>query len=285
LEESLNHLKLVPSLKEIYFTGNPCTDWKSCRELTIALCEQIQFYDGKDVLHSERILAKQNLNDLLIDLNTEIEMKKFKEATNPIETNENSYTRENRRKMYLEMAQEKEAKEKKKNPEKFEEKKKESTMYYPNGEARQCNEGKYEYKLLEWDDPEYTFFEIKVPKYMDTSLIDVNLQPKLVSIRIKGKLTQLRLNDEIQVEKSEVTRSQVTGMLHIKMPKVEINQSVATLKKKDNKENQKEKENISQSQLANTKEDKTSKTKEEAKTNKKPEKKIDYTLDDIPDLE
>lgn len=77
-------------------------------------------------------------------------------------------------------------------------------MYKADGEIRQCNEGKYKFSLREWDDPQYTFFEIEVPKYMDTSLVDVNLNPKWVSVRIKGKLTQLKFNDEIFVDKSEV---------------------------------------------------------------------------------
>ena len=38
-----------------------------------------------------------------------------------------------------------------------------------DGDLRQCNEGRYSYKLLEFDDPEYSFFIIEVPKYMDTS--------------------------------------------------------------------------------------------------------------------
>ena len=46
-------------------------------------------------------------------------------------------------------------------------------MYYPNGEPRQCNEGKYEFTLLEWDDPEFVTFEMKLPKYMDTSYVDL----------------------------------------------------------------------------------------------------------------
>lgn len=43
--------------------------------------------------------------------------------------------------------------------------------------------------LSEWDDPEYTEFELKLPKYMDTSLINVELNPKYISIRVKDKLT------------------------------------------------------------------------------------------------
>ena len=50
------------------------------------------------------------------------------------------YTRESRKKMYLKMAEEKETEDRKKNPEKYEPKK-ESQMFKPDGEIRQCNEG------------------------------------------------------------------------------------------------------------------------------------------------
>lgn len=58
-----------------------------------------------------------------------------------------------------------------------------------------------------------TFFELKVPKFMDSSLLDVNINPKWVSIRIKGKLTQIKLMEEIAVDKSVIQRSQMTGNL------------------------------------------------------------------------
>ena len=50
------------------------------------------------------------------------------------------YTRESRKNMYLKMAEEKEIEDKKKNPEKYEQKK-ESQMFKQDGEIRQCNEG------------------------------------------------------------------------------------------------------------------------------------------------
>ena len=65
--------------------------------------------------------------------------------------------------MYQEQEKERLEKEKKDHPEKFIEKKITPT-HYPNGEPRVCNEGKYEFKLDEWEDPEYSFFELKIPK-------------------------------------------------------------------------------------------------------------------------
>lgn len=50
------------------------------------------------------------------------------------------YTKESRKKMYLEMAKEKEEEDRRKNPEKYE-KKIDTPMYKNDGEIRQCNEG------------------------------------------------------------------------------------------------------------------------------------------------
>lgn len=39
--------------------------------------------------------------------------------------------------------------------------------------------------------------DVAAGKYLDTSLIDVDVQPTLVRVLIKGKLLQLRLPDEV----------------------------------------------------------------------------------------
>jgi protein TilB len=65
-------------------------------------------------------------------------------------------------------------------------------MYLKTGEIRQCNEGKYKFSLKEYEDADYSFFEIEVPKHLETSELEVNLNPKWVSVRIKKQLTQIR---------------------------------------------------------------------------------------------
>ena len=52
------------------------------------------------------------------------------------------YTKENRKKMYLDMAMDKEQEDRRKNPQKYEEKI-DSKMFKQDGEIRQCNEGIY----------------------------------------------------------------------------------------------------------------------------------------------
>eukprot|EP01017_Pseudomicrothorax_dubius_P016555 TRINITY_DN1877_c0_g3_i8.p1 TRINITY_DN1877_c0_g3~~TRINITY_DN1877_c0_g3_i8.p1 ORF type:complete len:280 (+),score=62.91 TRINITY_DN1877_c0_g3_i8:57-842(+) len=256
---------------------SPCTDWPGWKDLTIAIVDQLTRIEGEDVVPSQRIKAKQNFEQLMESLQLFIEQVRIKKKEEEgKEVSEGAYTRENRRKMYLEMGKEREEKERRENPKKFEENEP-SPMFLANGEIRQCNEGKYDFLLNEWDDPEMTVFEMKIPKYLNTSLIDVNINPKWVSVRVKGKLTQLRLTEEIAVEKSTTQRSQTTGVLLIKMPKVTPN----LILKKQNERMQKEKAQVKPNVIQATNDEET-KTAPAPKQSFK-DQKVDF--DDIPDLE
>jgi len=57
---------------------------------------------------------------------------------------------------------------------------------------------------------------------MDTSSLNVELEPEYVRCEVKGKITQLSLPEEILCEKSVVQRSQTTGSLMITCPKANI---------------------------------------------------------------
>lgn len=134
--------------------------------------------------------------------------------------------------MYQEIIENDEAKEKKKQPEQ-EEVKKLSSMYGHDGKLRQCNEGKYKFEVNEYDHPEWSEFVLHVPKYMTTDSLEVNLFPQMVSIRIKGKLTQVKLWEEIDVPESKIQRAVTTGKLHITMKKLKSTESLSRLYKKE----------------------------------------------------
>lgn len=61
---------------------------------------------------------------------------------------------------------------------------------------------------------------LTVCRYLDTSLIDVDVQPNYVRATLKGKVFQLALNDEIRTSDAKSQRSLTTGHLLIKMPKL-----------------------------------------------------------------
>jgi len=124
---------------------------------------------------------------------------------------EDAYTPESRVKLYEEMQADKKRKEEeeKKNSmfahlDELKEKKEPPPVYNKQGEVRQCNEGKYEFDFSESEDRLYHILEIKLPKFLDTSLINVDLQPQYVRMDIKGKITQLVFPSEIKVEESQL---------------------------------------------------------------------------------
>jgi len=91
-------------------------------------------------------------------------------------------------------------------------------VYNAQGQVRQCNEGKYDFNLDETSDPEKIIFELSVPKYLDTTALDVDVNPLYVRCVVKEKVTQLKLPSEVRPDASKVQRSRITGILRIEMP-------------------------------------------------------------------
>lgn len=96
------------------------------------------------------------------------------------------------------------------------------SVYNDKGEVRQTNQGGYEYNFFDKNEKnkQFIILEVNVPKYLDTSQIDVDLNPTYVRICVKGKVLQLTFPCEIVVHDSEAKRSQTTGSLQLVMPKL-----------------------------------------------------------------
>lgn len=97
-------------------------------------------------------------------------------------------------------------------------------VYKDNGKILQCNQGGYEWSFNESADKTCIIFELGVPRFMDTSLLDVDLQPKYVRVTVKDKITQLSFAEEILVERTTVQRSSITGQLVLTCPKARISE-------------------------------------------------------------
>lgn len=54
--------------------------------------------------------------------------------------------------------------------------------------------------MTESDDGTKLFFNLEVPRFMDTSLLNVDLQPTYIRVDVKGKITQIRFPENILVE-------------------------------------------------------------------------------------
>merc|ERR1719502_1830270 len=126
--------------------------------------------------------------------------------------------------MYMEMAEQKEEKERNERRRMGNEEKPAREVpgvYNFRGDIRQCNEGKYDFNLDDSTEPGKIIFELAVPKYLETGSLDVDVNPEYVRCVVKDKVTQLKLPAEVSPDRSKVQRSKTTGSLRIEMPLVD----------------------------------------------------------------
>ena len=240
LKESCDCLSKVPSLREIYLTGNPCEKFKYCRDYVIGRCPQIIIYDGNEVKKSERIKAREMMEFMEKELEKESKQHVIFKQNDPSEKDPNKYSVEYRRNLYKDLEKEKlenesKRKEESSKPGLWDEpviKEVPPPVYKENGEVRICNQGRYDVFL---DEDIYTTaittFRIKLPKFLDTSKIKVDLNPNYVRVDVNGKITQWRFDNDIIVEKATVQRSTTTGDLEIKAPMAFVKPRVDKIKK------------------------------------------------------
>ncbi|XP_053517069.1 dynein axonemal assembly factor 11 isoform X2 [Artibeus jamaicensis] len=113
-----------------------------------------------------------------------------------------------------------------KDQEKLSEKKKVKaprTLITEDGRALNVNEPKLDFSLKDDEKRNQIILDLAVYRYMDTSLIKVDVQPTYVRVMVKGKPFQLVLPAEVQPDSSSAKRSQTTGHLVVCMPKKQAN--------------------------------------------------------------
>ena len=240
LKESCDCLSKVPSLREIYLTGNPCEKFKYCREYVIGRCPQIILFDGNEVKKSERIKAREMMDFMEKLLEKESKEHIIFKQNDPSAKDPNKYSVEYRRNLYKDLEKEKLENERKRKEESSKPglwdepviKEVPPPVYKENGEVRICNQGRYEVFL---DEDIYTTaittFRMKLPKFLDTNKIKVDLNPNYVRVDVNGKITQWRFDNDIIVEKATVQRSTTTGDLEIKAPMAFVKPRLDKIKK------------------------------------------------------
>ena len=215
-------------------TGNPCTHWPGYKEYVIGRVPQLKRLDGEDVTKSVQLQAKQKLKQLTAELRIAAAENIEKKKNQDPEELKDAYTKEYRVQQYLEMQAQKEESDRKSKENTmfsdfrdFDEKQKKKepiSVYNPQGDIRQCNEGRYEFMFSESKDHTCILLEVQVPRFMDTSLINVDLHPNYIRMEIKGKVTQLKFEEEILVDKTKLQRSTTTGAMLLTMPKASISE-------------------------------------------------------------
>eukprot|EP01062_Namystynia_karyoxenos_P006026 TRINITY_DN12107_c1_g1_i1.p1 TRINITY_DN12107_c1_g1~~TRINITY_DN12107_c1_g1_i1.p1 ORF type:complete len:453 (+),score=209.07 TRINITY_DN12107_c1_g1_i1:79-1359(+) len=231
-------------LKQLYLTGNPCTDIDGYRAYVIEQLPHIISLDGTDVKRSESIRAHQDaepVRDFLEKerLRIEREEREKQERYARGEFDPPKYNEKGER-LYGNSPEERVAcfqelrdnVEKAKNPKKdpgsisaaFEESEKlrkprrltpaeEQAKY---GRVLQKNEGKIPFKM--WEDKENVYLSCEPGRFIATSSIIVDIQPTYARVEVKGKALQMILPSEVAPSRSKVQRGQAKGELLLTMP-------------------------------------------------------------------
>ncbi|GIY18570.1 protein tilB homolog [Caerostris darwini] len=234
---SIESLQDNYNLEELYLTGNPCTDFEGYREFVIVTLPQLKKYNQirKEILEQEKRYLK-NVKGYNADISTEFEDDDKNDENHDDESKINEV-------------------KKPKVPRK---------LITDDGRILNANEAKLDFQFVNDEDNNCFKLDLAVFRFLDSSLLEADVQPNYVRVKVNGKFFQLLLPEEIHPDMSTCQRSQTTGHLLITMPKangiLKERKSVVKLeqhkekKNKDRKRNtfKEDNENIQNEKLENT---------------------------------
>ncbi|XP_059357417.1 dynein axonemal assembly factor 11 isoform X2 [Carassius carassius] len=237
---SVESLKQNLHLRELYLVGNPCTEFHGYRQYVLACLPQLQWLDGKEIGRGERIQALQELDAVrrcvleqevdYIEKREEQKRSGLKETTEKQEDSQiNQLLSENQNGTH--QNPESSSKAYKDSEDKEKEFWEKPCPFTPESrlEAHRHLEDKRRSKEKEREKPKNKtlrtlitadgrVMNINEPKHMDTSLLDVDVQPTYVRVTVKRKVFQLVLPAEVKPDSSTARRSQTTGHLLLILP-------------------------------------------------------------------
>uniref|UniRef100_A0A8C9MXK6 Leucine-rich repeat-containing protein 6 n=1 Tax=Serinus canaria TaxID=9135 RepID=A0A8C9MXK6_SERCA len=248
---SIESLKCNIHLKELFLMGNPCTEFEGYRPFVVATLQQLKYLDSKEIERSERIKALQNYPEVKWKIREQEEAYLLKRAREKEEAQRRMQERKDEKQKQMDSklgCDSPDSPQEKTNhgegggewercrtvendddeDRKFWE---EPTPYTPESrlethrymeEKRRAKDNVRESKKREktaWTlvTAEGKVLNVNVPKHLDTSLLDVDVQPTYIRVLVKGKLV---LPEEVKPDSSSAKRSQTTGHLVVTMPKV-----------------------------------------------------------------
>ncbi|XP_069777742.1 dynein axonemal assembly factor 11 isoform X6 [Narcine bancroftii] len=128
------------------------------------------------------------------------------------------YTPESRLETHRYIEKMRKSKEKDKNPRK---QKPHQVLITSEGRVLNVNEPKIDFTLTDDEENNQFILDLAVYRYLDTSLLDIDVQPTYICVMVKGKAFQLVLQEEVNPDSSSAQRSQTTGHLLVTMPKAQ----------------------------------------------------------------
>ncbi|XP_069588035.1 dynein axonemal assembly factor 11 isoform X1 [Ranitomeya imitator] len=93
------------------------------------------------------------------------------------------------------------------------------TLITEDGRALNVNEPKLDFSLVDDEENNQYILDLGIYRHLDTSLVNVDVQPGYVRVLVKKKPFQLVLAEEVKPDSSTARRSQTTGHLVVTMPK------------------------------------------------------------------
>lgn len=93
---------------------------------------------------------------------------------------------------------------------------------------KQRNMGRYDFTIKNDTATNSIIVDISLPRYLDTSLLDIDVHPLWFQLLVKGKLLLLHFDEEIRVDQCKVQRIQANGHLLLTCPKLNANSTPAT---------------------------------------------------------
>ncbi|KAH8605693.1 putative Leucine rich repeat Leucine rich repeat [Trypanosoma vivax] len=236
-------------LDQLHLTGNPCTKVAGYRAYVVHALPQLRELDGEEVMRSERIEARQSIDDVAVVVDEEalrvreaerVKAEMVARGVDPFPPRYNEkgervygHTAEER----LQMLREKEEEERRKEEQRLQ-LERSSRIGALQAELNQRpvrltaeEEIAKHGRLLLRNEPKLPFsideearggkevvLTVQVPKFLSTTLLDVQVEVNHIRVLVKGKLIQVPLARDIAPSEAAVQRASVTGELVIRVP-------------------------------------------------------------------
>ncbi|XP_055682678.1 protein tilB isoform X2 [Lutzomyia longipalpis] len=237
---SVESLRDNYNLRELILTGNPCTDYPGYREFVVTVLPQLTQLDCTDITRTERILAAKCFPDIrqgIIQRQVQYKIRRDEQKIRVMQQLEEDakarqhLSDEERTKhfwdsksehspeMRVEIArQHSKAHEIPPTCDPLAPPKRTLKLFSSSGRAFCINEPKIDFHFR--DKPDSFELELLVYRFLDTAHLSIDVQPNYVRVSVKKKIFQLALDEEVKCDESTSQRSDITGHLLIKMPKL-----------------------------------------------------------------
>lgn len=250
--ESVASLQHNHNLRELILTGNPCTDYPGYRHFVIHTLPQLHVLDSSVISKADQLEASLAYPETVHEVRRQQENyftfrreQKIRVTCKILENRrqmELIANEEDRNKFFWDSKSEHSpesridlANRQMENDRRKQRSTEEATIKAPrrlfmaNGDPLNVNEAKLEFSFRDLLDA----FELElfVPKFCDTDLLTVDVEANYVRATVKRQLFQLALREEVSIHESSTQRSQITGHLLVRMPKVNYDQQLVAKEK------------------------------------------------------